>query len=78
MKHREVIFREEAVEDLDAAVAFYRSIDEALGDHCFSSLIADIESLEFLRVSIRSISGLSAYGRNGFLSIFTTMRMRPQ
>ena len=47
MKRREVVFREEAVEDLDAAVAFYRSIDEVLGDHCFTSLIADIESLEF-------------------------------
>ena len=45
MKHREVIFREEAIEDLDAAVALYRATDEALGDYCFISLIADIESL---------------------------------
>lgn len=47
MRKRSVVFRDEALADLDEAARFYEGMEPGLGEYCFDSILSDIESLEF-------------------------------
>ena len=47
MKRRRVVFRDEALADLDEAAEFYEAMEPGLGNYCFDSILSDVEALEF-------------------------------